>query len=42
MPSIVLGYVRKSYDEGRYLPQNLRGYGDYAARVRYRLLPWIW
>ena len=28
--------------EDRALRQGLAGYGEYAARVRYRLLPGIW
>lgn len=28
--------------EDRFLQQNLAGYRDYAARVRYRLIPGIW
>jgi protein-S-isoprenylcysteine O-methyltransferase Ste14 len=29
-------------DEERYLTRNLPGYGDYCARVRYRLVPGLW
>jgi protein-S-isoprenylcysteine O-methyltransferase Ste14 len=28
--------------EDRFLQENLLGYADYAARVRYRLLPGVW
>jgi protein-S-isoprenylcysteine O-methyltransferase Ste14 len=28
--------------EDRWLHQNLPGYREYAARVRYRLVPWLW
>jgi protein-S-isoprenylcysteine O-methyltransferase Ste14 len=28
--------------EDRFLQENLPGYADYAARVRYRLLPGVW
>ena len=29
-------------DEERFLAKNLPGYTDYQARVRYRLLPFVW
>jgi protein-S-isoprenylcysteine O-methyltransferase Ste14 len=29
-------------DEERFLRQNLAGYADYQAKVKYRLLPFIW
>lgn len=28
--------------EDRELPRRLDGYADYAQRVRYRLVPWVW
>ena len=34
--------LRRISYEDRFLHANLSGYGDYAARVRYRLLPRIW
>lgn len=42
----ILGYifliVRRAAQEDRFLRQELKGYADYASRVRYRLLPGIW
>jgi len=35
-------YVVRTALEDRTLRKELTGYGEYAARVRYRLLPWIW
>jgi protein-S-isoprenylcysteine O-methyltransferase Ste14 len=29
-------------DEERFLRQNLPGYTEYQAKVKYRLLPFIW
>ena len=34
--------LRRTIIEDRFLHENLAGYGDYASRVRYRLVPWIW
>lgn len=33
--------VRIHFEE-RFLAANVQGYGDYAARVRYRLIPGLW
>jgi protein-S-isoprenylcysteine O-methyltransferase Ste14 len=38
---VVLGF-RRILVEDRFLAANLPGYREYAARVRYRLLPGIW
>ena len=38
LPMLLVRTVR----EDRFLKQNLPGYRDYAAKVRYRLLPGIW
>jgi|KBSSwiStaDraftv2_1062776.scaffolds.fasta_scaffold08223_4 protein-S-isoprenylcysteine O-methyltransferase Ste14 len=38
---LVLLVVRIGLEE-RFLHHELAGYGDYAARVRYRLLPGVW
>ncbi|MCX6655354.1 MAG: isoprenylcysteine carboxylmethyltransferase family protein [Candidatus Bathyarchaeota archaeon] len=32
----------RTYLEDRTLREELRGYTEYAERVRYRLVPWIW
>lgn len=34
--------LRRVVFEDRFLQDNLRGYGDYAARVKFRVLPGIW
>lgn len=34
--------LRRTIIEDRFLHENLAGYGDYASRVRYRLVPGIW
>jgi protein-S-isoprenylcysteine O-methyltransferase Ste14 len=40
--AIVLFGFRRLWIEDRFLAANLPGYREYAARVRYRLLPGIW
>ncbi len=48
VPAIVLGGVSailmivRTALEDRTLLAELDGYPDYAARVRYRILPWVW
>ncbi|MFQ5545261.1 MAG: methyltransferase family protein [Acidiferrobacterales bacterium] len=37
-----LGIVIRTALEDRTLREELTGYEEYASRVRYRLLPWIW
>jgi protein-S-isoprenylcysteine O-methyltransferase Ste14 len=37
----VVGVIRTA-DEDRMLQKDLAGYADYAAKVRYRLLPGVW
>jgi protein-S-isoprenylcysteine O-methyltransferase Ste14 len=41
-----LGYsalmLRRVLFEDAFLRQHLEGYADYAARVRYRLIPGVW
>jgi protein-S-isoprenylcysteine O-methyltransferase Ste14 len=39
--SVIFGF-RRVWIEDRFLAANLPGYREYAARVRYRLLPGIW
>jgi protein-S-isoprenylcysteine O-methyltransferase Ste14 len=39
---IVPVLIWRLLDEERLLRQNLRGYPEYQARVKYRLLPLIW
>jgi protein-S-isoprenylcysteine O-methyltransferase Ste14 len=34
--------VLRTFLEDRFLQENLPGYREYAARVRYRLIPGIW
>jgi protein-S-isoprenylcysteine O-methyltransferase Ste14 len=34
--------LHRAITEGRVLQAELPGYRDYAARVRWRVLPWIW
>lgn len=40
VPTAIL--VARIRFEERFLAANLRGYGDYTARVRYRLIPGLW
>lgn len=39
---IVIVFVVRTYLEDRTLQEKLPGYTDYAAQVRYRLIPGIW
>jgi protein-S-isoprenylcysteine O-methyltransferase Ste14 len=39
---ILAALMLRTVMEERELRRGLAGYGDYAARVRYRLLPYIW
>jgi protein-S-isoprenylcysteine O-methyltransferase Ste14 len=47
-PSLALAAIavalilRRASLEDRYLKENLAGYRDYAARVRWRLIPGVW
>jgi protein-S-isoprenylcysteine O-methyltransferase Ste14 len=34
--------ILRTWLEDRALRNELSGYGDYAARIRYRLLPGVW
>jgi protein-S-isoprenylcysteine O-methyltransferase Ste14 len=38
----VLVLVFRILDEEKLLTQELAGYRDYALRVRYRLMPYVW
>ena len=38
----LLAFIRRAALEDRFLHEDLAGYADYAAKVRYRLLPGIW
>ena len=40
-PVLVL-LVRRTVIEDRYLRANLPGYLEYAARIRFRLIPGLW
>jgi len=44
MPAIMIVslFVIRVWLEEKTLLQKLPGYGQYAARIRYRLLPWLW
>ena len=39
---LLLLIIRRTVLEDRFLRQELKGYPDYAARVRHRLLPCLW
>ncbi len=39
---LMLVIVVRLLDEERFLESHLPGYADYARRVRYRLLPFVW
>ena len=39
---MVATIVTRLLDEERYLSVHLRGYREYLARVRYRLVPRVW
>ena len=43
-PGLVLSalFLARAAHEDRFLQRNLEGYADYAARVRFRLLPGVW
>jgi len=41
-PIALIGLVWRTMVEDRMLQSDLPGYADYAARVRYRLVPGIW
>jgi protein-S-isoprenylcysteine O-methyltransferase Ste14 len=36
---MILGFVWRLFDEEKFLAQNLPGYGDYCAKVRWHLIP---
>jgi protein-S-isoprenylcysteine O-methyltransferase Ste14 len=38
---IALNIIRTALED-RTLQEELPGYREYAERVRYRLIPWIW
>jgi protein-S-isoprenylcysteine O-methyltransferase Ste14 len=40
--AIAAWLVLRTALEDRILLRELEGYGDYAARVRWRLVPWVW
>jgi protein-S-isoprenylcysteine O-methyltransferase Ste14 len=35
-------YIVRTALEDRTLQEELPGYADYARKVRYRLMPWVW
>ena len=42
VPLVALGFALRIRVEEEALCQGLQGYGDYARRVRWRLIPFIW
>ena len=42
MALLAAGTVRRLRMEDRFLQAELAGYGDYAGRVRFKLLPGVW
>jgi protein-S-isoprenylcysteine O-methyltransferase Ste14 len=42
VPLVALGFAIRIGVEEKTLRQGLQGYGDYARRVRWRLIPFIW
>jgi protein-S-isoprenylcysteine O-methyltransferase Ste14 len=42
LPLIVVLLGTRAVGEERMLTQELDGYAEYAARVRYRLVPMVW
>ena len=37
-----MGCITRTFIEEKTLRTGLRGYDDYAANVRYRLIPMVW
>ena len=42
VPLLIAGIGYRAVREERMLAEQLEGYADYAARVRYRFVPYIW
>ena len=42
VPLVALGFAIRIRVEERALRDGLHGYDDYAQRVRWRLIPFIW
>jgi protein-S-isoprenylcysteine O-methyltransferase Ste14 len=42
VPLVALGFAIRIRVEEKVLREGLRGYGDYARHVRWRLIPFIW
>jgi len=44
IPGVMIGilFIVRTALEDRTLQQELPGYPEYASRVRYRIVPWIW
>jgi protein-S-isoprenylcysteine O-methyltransferase Ste14 len=40
--AILPALIWRLLDEEKFLAKNLPGYPEYQARVRYRLIPWVW
>lgn len=39
---LTIAFIIRAYLEDVTLQKELPGYTDYAARVKYRLIPWVW
>lgn len=39
---VIAWVIRRTVREDRLLMDGLRGYREYAARVKHRLVPWVW
>jgi protein-S-isoprenylcysteine O-methyltransferase Ste14 len=39
---VLLVLIARIFDEESFLSANLVGYKDYLAKVRYRLVPFVW
>jgi protein-S-isoprenylcysteine O-methyltransferase Ste14 len=42
VPLVAFGFAIRICVEERALHEGLRGYADYARRVRWRLIPFVW
>ena len=39
---VIVLFALRTYLEDQFLQEKLEGYREYAAKVRWRLVPWIW
>jgi protein-S-isoprenylcysteine O-methyltransferase Ste14 len=42
IPAFIAWFAWRLLNEEEFLHQNLRGYAEYAHKVRYRLVPYLW